>query len=333
MNELKIEETSSDLFEEEEIHEIHKPTQGKNIYQFNIAIPQTHFSGEAAIAIVLLRWLPEYRNYDILRTDDDDVIEQCGIRLCYDHLPFSHETKTYKSQENLDIPGKPHKMSVAGLIYHFYGERAISTEYNLPPFDDDEDNKFLYNKIYKQIIYPLDVQEECDISRLSSILDPSDDPDPFVKTYTFDQLMNLIKEQFDQRINWITKTMLPERSFLRKSIDERKKAYHTGEILYLPHYVPIELNKDIIDPDENKKQTIKYIVMSRITNDAVVHTYKWRQNFKRLGLRGKSGEQLTALLQNISGSGWVHQNGTLAGWNTLQNALEYAKQVIKNVDK
>ena len=145
--------------------------------------------------------------------------------------------------------------------------------------------------------------------------------------------MDLIEEQITQRVRWIKNTMMNSRAYLRRALDDRKKVLQTGEILYLSHFVPIFVHKDIIDPDETKKQSCKFIVMGRVTGDAIVHTFSWRQNFKRLGLRGKSGDQLTGLLQNITGTGWVHPNGALAEWNSLANALEFSKQMLKTTEK
>lgn len=335
MNE-SLDSTSSSIIEEEEEEEFDEGEyqsgeQSKVIP--TVAVPSSDFSGDLAVAILLLRWIPEYDGFQIIRTDDEEVINECTIRIGYKDGVCDHNRRIYAKRYDWNIPGRPNTMGVGGIIYHFYGERAIATHYNLPGFEEQSDFKFLIDKLYKCIIQPLDLGQDCDVSRLSKVLDPNDDPDPFVKNYSFEEFIELLIEQFDQRINWIINTMMPGRAQLRRAIEDRKKYLATGEILYITHYVPILPNVDIIDPDETKKQAIKYIVMGRITGDAIVHTFKWRSNFKHLGLRGKSGDQLTGLLQNISGSGWVHQNGTLAEWNSLANALEYTKQILKSTDK
>lgn len=321
-----IEEDYGEDYEESEM----EPT---NPYQRKIAIPPMDYSGELAVALLILKWTPEFRNYEILRTDDKEIFEQCGfqINVVKEYHPKEH---IYYRQTGLSIPDYPETMTIAGLIYSQFGKKAIAHHYNLPSFELDEDFEFLIQKLYKSMIYPLDIRQECDILRLAAQLDPSDDPDPSVKQEVLESLMSLIEEQFNQRVAWITKTMIPDRSYIRRAIEDRKRFYATGEILCLNRYVPVHQYHDIIDPDESKKQTIKFVVVNRSSagvnsGPANVLAFSWRNNYRRLALRGKSGEQLTGLLQNITGTGWVHPNGSCAEWNNFANALEYTKQILK----
>jgi len=306
-----------------------------------IAIPTNEFSGEAAVAVLLIKWLPEYREYEVFRTDDPEIYQECSFKLCFAEN-YNHSERYYPRKTTLAIPGYPEKVSTGGLIFHHYGERAIASRFQVKGTEDTDNFRYLMKRLYQCIIFPIDTFEELDpkknnenridsdIVRLSKMLDPSDDPDPYIKQYYFASLMNLIEEQFAQRVIWITKNFIPSRVSMKRAMEERKKVYPTGEIVLVQHYVPILQCRDIIDPDESRKQSVKYIIMARPTGDAIVHVLNWRSNCKRLKYAGKSGEQLTGVLQNISGSGWVHSNGALAEWNSIPNALEYAKQVLKS---
>ena len=323
-----------DILDEEEYEEESiKENANVSPYANKIAIPLLEYSGELAVALLLISWTPELKNYEVLRTDDQEIIEQCGMQINQTKT-FDLERKIFYRQTGMCLSGFPSNVGIAGLIYYFYGKQALKNKY---PFinniTDPTDEKFLFNKLYKCIIEPLDLRQECDISRLANTLNPTDDPDPYVKQEAIQQMMNLIEEQIEQRVKWINNTMMNSRAYIRKALDDRTKVLQTGEILYMSHFCPIFLHKDIIDPDETKKQPCKYIVMGRVTGDAIVHTFSWRQNYKRLGLRGKSGDQLTGLLQNITGTGWVHPNGSLAEWNSLANALEFSKQMLKSSEK
>ncbi|EAY05664.1 hypothetical protein TVAG_216400 [Trichomonas vaginalis G3] len=332
---------SQEVFQEEEqgIEEDYEEDYEESIdsskypYIHKIAIPPLDYSGELAVALLILKWVPEYRNFQVLRTDDKEIYEQCGFQfnITDEYDPKRH---IYSKQSNLSFPDYPDTLTIAGLIYHEFGGRAIANHYNLPGFEFQEDFDFLIQKLYKTMILPLDTKQDCDISRLASTLDPSDDPDPVVKQEVLESLMNLIEEQFNQRVSWITKTMIPDRSYIRRAMEDRKRYYQTGEILCLNRFVPVHQYHDIIDPDETKKQSIKFVVVNRgnagaNSGPANVLAFSWRNNYRRLGLRGKSGEQLTGLLQNITGTGWVHPNGSCAEWNNFANALEYTKQILK----
>ena len=323
-----------DFFNEEEEEESIPctPMTEKNPFYNKIAIPSLEYSGELAVALLLLKWVPRFANFTVIRTDDPEIIKECGMKI-NQTTTFEPEKLVFSRQTKMHFEGFPSTIGIAGLIYYMFGREALKNHYKIEEFEDKADERFMFLKIYKCLIEPLDLKAECDISRLANELDPADDPDPFVKQDAIESLMELIEEQITQRQRWILKTMLPDRAFIRKAMDDRKKTLSSGEILYLSHFVPIFLHKDIIDPDETKKQTTKFIVMGRVTNDAIVHTFSWRQNFKRLNHRGKSGDQLTGLLQNITGTGWVHPNGALAEWNSMQNALEFSKQMLKAPEK
>jgi uncharacterized UPF0160 family protein len=142
-----------------------------------------------------------------------------------------------------------------------------------------------------------------------------------------------VEEYFDQKLCWIAKRLIPGRETIRKAIKDRKKVLATGEILYIPHYVPVELHQDLIDGDENKKHSIKYIVMPRAVGDAGVYALKWRPNFRRLKYGGQRDDRLTSLLQGDLQQGWIHRDGTVGAWASMQNAIEYLKQTLKQPEK
>jgi uncharacterized UPF0160 family protein len=297
-----------------------------------IAIPVGAFSADEAFAIMLLRWVPRFLNARIIRTDDPEVYSQAAVRLSLG--PYNHETCTYQRAANLMIPGRPPAMSVAGLIYHHYGEEALAARFEACKIELPDDQRFMKAMVYTTLIDELDRAAQGDLRRLAAELDPVDDPDVWVKQNAFDQLLELIEEHFDQKWRWLMKKYLAARPIIRKAMQDRKKVLSSGEILVVPTYCMVEAHKDLIGGDEPKKHQVKYIVMPRLVGDYGVYTLKWRQNFRRLKHAGYRDENLNSYLQGMAGqTGWIHQNGTVGAWSSQQAAVDYLKQTLKQPEK
>lgn len=321
------------IFEEEEEEEAEEEEIIIDIAH-HIALPVLAFSAEEAIAVLLLRWTYRYKNFPVLRTDDPEVSAECGLRINLGEK-YSHDEKTYIYATNLTIPDYPSTMSVAGLIFYHYGEDAIVNRLETLGLEcPDEDRLFVLKRLYTSIIEPLDQSIDnpsiySDIRKLSQIMDPVDDPDPIVKQEIFDSFIDLIIEQFDQRLHWIVNKMLPGRQTIRKAITDRKKISPSGEFIVVPHYVPLEINKDLIQKKSQKKHGIKYIAMPRAVGDGGVYAIRWNTNFKKLKFNGFRDEHLSGMLQNFNGTGWIHPNGAVGAMDKLTNAVEYLKQTSK----
>lgn len=300
-----------------------------------IALPTLAFSAEEAIAILLLRWTEQFNDFVVLRTDDPEIYIECGMRINIGEK-YNHDEKTYVNSKDLKINDYPSSMTVAGLVFYHYGEDAIINHLksmNLTCLE--EDRAFLLKRLYKTIIEPLDLNLEnpsiySDVKKLAQIMDPSDDPDPIVKQENFESLIGLLIEQFDQRINWAFKKLLPGRNTIRKAIIDRKKIIPSGDIVVVPHYVPLAMNKDLIEKKSQKKHGIKYIAMPRAVGDGGVYALRWNTNYRKLKFNGFRDEHLTGMLQNFNGTGWIHPNGLVGAMDKLPNAVEYLKQIIKD---
>lgn len=93
----------------------------------------THHGGfhcDEALAIAMLKLLPEFQNLPILRTRDPETIKQAKIvvdvggEYSMDSLRFDHHMGTF----NTFYAEKYHvtKLSSAGLVYKHFGERLVS---------------------------------------------------------------------------------------------------------------------------------------------------------------------------------------------------------------
>lgn len=299
-------------------------------YAHCIAMPIVSFSGADSIAALLLSWTEQFADYKIIRTEDPEVYAECGVRLSVGDV-YDHDGLSYICQTNMNLRGFPPTISVAGLIFYHYGQEALTSRLASIP---EEDHEFVMRMIYSTVIEDLDSGNECDIRRLAQTLDPTDDPDPYVKQAMFQQLMELVCEQIDQKLAWMSAKMIPARRLIRQAMQDKTKILPTGEILLIPRYVPLEMHKDLIDgSDDGRKNNIKYVVMPRLVDDWGVYALKWRSTYKKLKFAGARDERLNSNLQGINGHGWIHVNGLVGAWKTQQCAIDYLKQTVRQPEK
>ena len=134
----------------------------------------------------------------------------------------------------------------------------------------------------------------------------------------FKEILSILRENSDALLEY------KYRSGLISGIE-----YQKLKSLY-PHYVPLSMNRDLIERSQTKKHGVKYIAMPRVVGDGGVYALRWfGPNFKRLKFGGARDEHLTSCLQNFNGSGWVHPNGTVGAMDKMTNAVEYLKQICK----
>ncbi|KAK5138387.1 hypothetical protein LTR08_003448 [Meristemomyces frigidus] len=115
-----------------------------------------HFHADEALAVYLLRLLPEYQHASLTRTRDPDVLQTCtivvdvggvhddGLRR-YDH---------HQREFTATFPSKHTKLSSAGLVWLHYGQRIISAVTGLDAHSAD--CALLYTKLYEEFIEAFD---------------------------------------------------------------------------------------------------------------------------------------------------------------------------------
>ena len=295
----------------------------------SIAVPPSEFTGELGVAVLLLSRTDQFRDFEILRTDDPEVYNECPVKLCLSPA-YDPDTFSFPNRAEVSLPGFPASVSVAGLVFHHFGAEALAPELEDVP---EEERPFVMRMIYSSMIADLDAGVECDVRRLARTLDPSDDPDPYVKKELFKEFLLHLAELFEQKLTWIKRKLVPQRAIVRKAIIDRKKVSQNGDILLIPHYVPLELHKDLISAEDGKKGAVKYIVMPRMVGDWGVYALKWKANFRKLKFAGLRDEHLSSVLQGISGQGWIHPDGTIGAWSNQSSALEYLRQTLKQGEK
>ncbi|KAK5127649.1 hypothetical protein LTR85_006990 [Meristemomyces frigidus] len=115
-----------------------------------------HFHADEALAVFLLKLLPEYRHASLIRSRDADVLKTCTIVVdvggVHDDsiLRYDHHQREFTAT----FPGKQTKLSSAGLVWMHYGKRIINAVTGLDV--QSADNELLYQKIYEEFVEAFD---------------------------------------------------------------------------------------------------------------------------------------------------------------------------------
>ena len=118
-----------------------------------------HFHADEALAVYLLRLLPAYHPSSLLRTRDPALLSKCHtvVDVGGEYSPqanrFDHHQRTFGAT----FPGRPTKLSSAGLVYLHFGKPIISLRTGLA--EDSDEVNILWNKLYEEFIEALDAND------------------------------------------------------------------------------------------------------------------------------------------------------------------------------
>jgi hypothetical protein len=118
-----------------------------------------HFHADEALAVYLLRLLPEYSNSTLVRTRDADKLAPChtvvDVGGVYDHAAkrYDHHQREFTTT----FPNHTTKLSSAGLVYMHYAKDIICACTGLQ--QDSSDVELLYQKLYDDFIEAFDAND------------------------------------------------------------------------------------------------------------------------------------------------------------------------------
>ena len=118
-----------------------------------------HFHADEALAVYLLRLIPQYRKSTIVRTRDPEVLKTCDV-VCdvgavHDHKLFRYDH--HQREFNATFPGRQTKLSSAGLVWMHYGKAVINQVTGID--ENSSDAEILWNKIYDDLIEAFDAND------------------------------------------------------------------------------------------------------------------------------------------------------------------------------
>ncbi|KAK5098301.1 hypothetical protein LTS08_006434 [Lithohypha guttulata] len=234
----------------------------------NIGTHNGHFHADEALAVYMLRLLPEYSSASLVRTRDPSLLDQChtvvDVGGIYDDSKkrYDHHQREFTNT----FPEHKTKLSSAGLVYMHYGRAIIAQHTQLPI--DHQDVQLLYLKLYDDFIEAIDANDngvsKYDSSKLEEAgiaekfksggitlpalvgdLNHEDPLNPGVsratadqpqaeEDYRFGQASALMGNAFLRKLHGAATAWLPARAVVKSAFDTRESQHPSGQLLVLP---------------------------------------------------------------------------------------------------
>lgn len=311
-----------------------------------------NFHCDEALAIALLKLLPEYSDATIIRTRDQAVIDGCDVVVdvgnVYDpaKLRFDHHQTDF-----CDFFDKQHsvsRLSSAGLVYRHFAKRIFREVYGVTK---EEEVEQLYQSIYDNLIEgldaidngvpvaegPLKYRVNTDLSSRVGRLNPTwVDADVDIDE-RFREAMKLTMEEFDYQVLYTINVMLKAKDVFLNAYNNRFKLHPSGLLIEVPRGMHFMLymydieEKQGIPPNE---RLCFYVTYEKSTN-------QWRSSCTRdsheqFKSRMPFPERLCGLrdeeLQQKSGIPdltFIHRGGFTCGGKTKESVLQLLTLTIR----
>lgn len=314
-----------------------------------------HFHADEALAVYMLRLLPEYQDSLLVRSRNPELLEACDIIVDvqgqYDGAKhFDHHQRTFSETFS---PNFSTKLSSAGLIYKHFAPRIISQRLQLP--EHSPAVTIVLNKLYQEFIealdandngisaYPADTKPSFNDKgvTLASIvggLNPAWNEECSDEQHDarFVKASNLIGEIFVNKLDYYGKAWLPARDFVISAIQNRKSIHPSGKVMVFETSIPwkdhlFTLEDEFNIPDEEKPLYVLYgegpgknwrIQAVPMSKDS----FASRKPLPEVW-RGVRDEKLSEI-SGIDGGVFVHASGFIGGNKTYEGALKMAEKAL-----
>ncbi|XP_068068575.1 MYG1 exonuclease [Anomalospiza imberbis] len=313
------------------------------------------FHCDEALACFLLRLLPRYRDAEIVRTRDPQLLAGCDVvvdvggeydpgRHRYDH----HQRSFTESMRSLR-PDKPWstKLSSAGLVYCHLGSQILAALLGQP--EDGPVVTALYDKLYENFVEEIDAMDNgiapaagepryalsTTLSARVGHLNPRwNDPDQDTEA-GFRRAMELVGSEFLERLDFYHRAWLPARALVEEAIRHRLEVDASGQVLELSqggcpwkeHVFQLERElalprplQLVLFPDRGGQWRVQSV-------PAAPHSFQSRLPLPEAwrGLRDEALSQLAG----IPGCVFVHASGFIGGNRTREGALAMARRALE----
>ncbi|KIW99949.1 uncharacterized protein Z518_10877 [Rhinocladiella mackenziei CBS 650.93] len=257
-----------------------------------------HFHADEALAVYMLRLLPEYASASLVRTRDSSLLDVCHtvVDVGGEYDPSKHRYDHHQRTFDVVFPDHKTKLSSAGLVYMHFGKAIIAQHTKLPV--DHPDVDLIYRKLYDDFVEAVDAHDngisKYDDSQLkqagiekkfkdggvtlASLVNDMNHEDPLTlgapsrsnedqpqaeEDYRFTQASALMGNAFLRKLHGAATAWLPARSIVKDAFHSRANAHPSGQLLVLPRAgIPWKEHlynmEDEVDLPDNQK--ILYVI-------------------------------------------------------------------------
>lgn len=313
------------------------------------------FHADEALAVYMLRLLPQYRYAKLVRSrnpidweNSDIVVDVSGK---YDEIKyFDHHQRDFLTFFNDKYKTK---LSSAGLIYKHFGREIISTVIKLDEsiLEEKEKIDYLYDKIYSDFIEAvdandngIDIYEEKDnlkprfkdrnfsIAGIISNLNPSWESN--ANDHDFDRQFEiaskLIGDAFFNYLTYMGNSFLKAKQYVIDSFNDRFNIDKSGKILVFDRFIPWKEHLFNVELENNASGEILYVLFPDNSNSwriaAVPINSTSFDSRKKLpepwrGIRDDALSQLTGVPDCV----FIHAAGFIGGAKSKESVIKLAQ--------
>ncbi|KAH0613087.1 uncharacterized protein H6S33_009467 [Morchella sextelata] len=332
------------------------PAKRMKATPLNIGTHNGHFHADEALAVYMLRLLPEYKDATLTRSRDPAVLEECDIIVDvtgkYDGTKhFDHHQREFAETFS---PNHKTKLSSAGLVYKHFARAIINHRLSIEPTSSSSD--LIYTKLYNDFIEALDANDngisaypsdapsplfnEKSISLPSAVgaFNPNwNDPSPSQESEdaNFVQASDFIGSVFLRKLDFYGKSWLPARDLVVAAIEKRMEYDDKGRILVFERSIPWRDHLFTIEEEKGIKGEAIYVLYGEGPEknwrvQAVPVSKDSFESRKALpaawrGIRDDALSEVTG----VPGGVFVHASGFIGGNKSFEGALELAKKALE----
>lgn len=227
-----------------------------------------HFHADEALAVYMLRMLPQYASASLVRTRDPSLLDTChtvvDVGGIYDdsRRRYDHHQREFVTT----FPEHHTKLSSAGLVYMHYGKAIIAQHTKLPM--DHPDVELLFQKLYDDFVEAIDANDngisKYDSNKLEAAgieekfktggitlpamvgdMNYEDPANPGItrattedpqaeEDYRFGQASALMGNAFLRKLHGAATAWLPARAVVKTAFEQRSSHHPSGQLLALP---------------------------------------------------------------------------------------------------
>jgi len=312
------------------------------------------FHADEALAVHLVRTLPDFKGAALVRTRDPAKLDECDIVVdvggVYDDAAKRYDHHQRGFEETFDAQHKT-KLSSAGLIYKHYGKQIIGQAIQS---DDEEKLEILYQKLYDNFVEALDgidngIQQyesdkparyssRTDLSSRVAQLNPgwNQPSSNDILDQKFEVASSLAGGEFFAALDRAANSWYPAKTLVLTGFNARKQYDPSGQLIVFEEFAPWKEHLFNIEAEQKVPENEKplYIVYADEAGkwriQAVPLTPDSFQSRKALpeawrGIRDQALSDLTG----IPGGIFVHAAGFIGGNETKEGAIAMAKKALE----
>ncbi|AMD22229.1 HGL111Cp [Eremothecium sinecaudum] len=313
------------------------------------------FHADEALAVHMLKLLPECKNAEVIRSRDPQKWEEADIVVDvggkYDGVKFfDHHQREFN--ETFSNAYKT-KLSSAGLVYKHFGKNVIKA---VCPEIKPEEVDTIYEEVYKEFIEAFDANDNgisnFDIEELGvkpkfhdknisipgiiSRMNPNWNEDCSEAKFDeqFFKASAFVGTCFENVVDNYCRAWLPALELVREAVKNRESVDPSGSVILLERFCPWKQHLYQVERELGIQDTIKFVVFKDSAGTWRVSTvpvssssFKFRHGLPE-PLRGLRDEELSDK-SSIPGCIFVHASGFIGGAQTKDAVLQLAKQSLE----